>query len=214
MGIFPQVGLIAFVNGQVCLLQDTLESTWTSTTAATFLLGGGSGEASLWTLAITTTQSTSMERRSNMAPTTTRWVHGPWRISLVSVCRIRPKRVCNNTRFLLGLTVLVASISWTFNCSSGSTAPLVSVHDIVSVTTSSLTDCPLIKPLLYVHINSTKKWNMRFSCSGESLCKWWMRCWLISFCCWRVRTSLASDVSSWLQLLHKNSNLSNHLNIY
>ena len=26
-GIFTQVGLIAFVNGQVCLLQDTSEST-------------------------------------------------------------------------------------------------------------------------------------------------------------------------------------------
>jgi len=116
MGIFPQVGLIAFVNGQVCLLQDTLESTWTSTTAATFLLGGGSGEASLWTLAITTTQSTWMERRSNMAPTTTRWVHGPWRINLVSVCRIRPKRVYNNTRFLIGVTVLIGPLSWRISC--------------------------------------------------------------------------------------------------
>jgi hypothetical protein len=134
-----------------------------------------------------------------MAPTTTRWVHVPWRVILVSVCRIRPKRVYNNTRFLIGVTVLIGSLSWTFSCPSGSTAPLVSVHDILSATISSLTDYPLIKSLLYVHTNSKKKWNMRFSCSGESLCKCWMRCWLISFCCLRVRSGLACDVGSWLQ---------------
>jgi hypothetical protein len=69
--------------------------------------------------------------------------------------------VYNNTRFLIGVPVILGSQSWTFSCPSRSTAVLVAVHDILSVTTSSLTDCPLIKPLMYVYINSTKTWNIR-----------------------------------------------------
>jgi hypothetical protein len=145
-----------------------------------------------------------------MAPTTTRWVHGTWRIMLVSVCRIRPKRVYNNARFLIGVTVLIESLSWTFNCP----APIVSIHDILSATASSLTDCPLIKPLLYVRINSTKKMKYMIFMFRGNLCKCWVRCWLISFCCLLARSDFACDFGRWLQLLHKNPNLSNQSNIH